>query len=186
MLSAIMLTAISLFLVNTSLGDVQEVQPQNCVCYDPNLIDTNNSTVVCNTTHCSRGNNPNCDAEYPDYTITKLRAFGYYGILVTYIGCNCPGYNYSNSSYNNAADFSSNDIYSYTDCNGFGGDDQDDDVIYCCNYCCGLLPVYTTTSVPSATSSIHTLPIYILFSLAFMFIKMIDTGTIEPNVSISC
>ncbi|CAF1190769.1 unnamed protein product [Adineta steineri] len=178
--------ALSLFPINISLGVVQEVQPQNCVCYDPGHIDTNNSTVACNTTHCSRGNNPNCNVAYPDYTIIHLRAFGYYGAIVTSLGCNCPGYNYSNSSDENAMDGASNGGYSYTDCDGFGGDEHDDDVIYCCKYCCGLLPVYTTTSVPTATSSTHNFPIYILFSLAFILIKMIAIDSADSSGIISC
>ncbi|CAF1043612.1 unnamed protein product [Adineta ricciae] len=102
-----------------------------------------------------------------------LRAFGYYGVINHYLGCNCPGYNYSNSSYDNALSISRNGIYSYTDCNGFGGDEQDDDVIYCCNYCCGLLPIYTTTSVTSTTNSIRTYPISVLFSFTLVLMKMI-------------
>ncbi|CAF1421072.1 unnamed protein product [Adineta ricciae] len=184
MLSTVTLITISLLLIKTSLADVPTVQPQNCVCYDPNYLDINNSTVACNTSHCSRGNNPNCNANYPDYTITNLRAFGYYGAIVAYLGCNCPGYNYSNSSYNNAIDGSSNDVYSYTDCNGFGGDDHDDDVVYCCNYCCGLLPIYTTTIVPSAANSRNIVSIYILFSLIFMLIRMIVLAQSNQNISI--
>ncbi len=60
-LSANMLTAISLLLIMINLYDVQAVQPQNCICYSPSVL--SNNSVACNTTHCSRGNNPNCNAD---------------------------------------------------------------------------------------------------------------------------
>lgn len=171
--SSIVFTTIPLLFIHLSLDGVQAVQPQNCICYNPSFLDSNNSTVSCNTTHCSRGNNPNCHANYPEYTIIQLRAFGYSNDIVTYIGCNCPGYNYSNSTYDNAIAYSSNGAYTYTDCDGFGGDEHDDDATYCCNYCCGLLPVHTTTHVPGATSSIYVFPISILFSLVLVCMKMV-------------
>ncbi len=167
------------------LCDVQAVRPQGCVCYNPNVLDSNNSTVVCNTTHCSRGNNLNCygriDNAFP--TIYALRAFGVSTVFVDFLGCNCPGYNFSNYTINNAIGL---DSYNYSDCNGFGDESQDDDLIYCCSYCCGLPPVYTTTSVPSATISVRTFPISILFSFVFMLIKMIEPDTFQADLSVLC
>jgi len=179
-----MVIIINLLCIIISVCDVQAVKPQGCTCYDPKVLDSNNSTVACNTTNCSRGNNPDCYGDDDDNdlpSVLALRVFGVSTDFVDFLGCNCPGYNFSDSSVENAVGLES---YSYTDCNGFGGESQDDDLIYCCNYCCGLLPVYTTTSVPSATSSIRSFPIYTRFLLAFTLIKMIELVSIELDFSI--
>ncbi len=44
-----------------TLYDAQAFTPQGCICYNPHAINmTDNSTVPCDDTHCSRGDNLNC------------------------------------------------------------------------------------------------------------------------------
>jgi hypothetical protein len=159
-----MLTTIRLSFIMISLHDVRAIQPQNCICYNPNVL-INNSTVACNTTHCSWGNNPNCNGNDDD-GIRSLRVFYYNNLFGDYLGCNCPGFNFNNVTNYNGVDYGA--AYAYTHCNDF----TDVDAAYCCSYCCGLSPVYTTTtSIPSASNSIYSFHIYVLFSLAFMVMK---------------
>jgi hypothetical protein len=184
-----MLTPISLLSIMITLSGGQTVPPQDCICYNPLVLNTTddpdyNSTVPCTGAGCSRANNPVCYVDYDDYLVIIFyrRAFlaGFTNDIpfdAGFLGCNCPGFSYNATAGPNGyfyappnSDSNGDDVI-FNNCS-FG--DEFDVITDCCNYCCN--PPY----VPGAGSSIYSfysLFISILFPLAFIYIKMIKPDT---------
>ena len=197
LLSSMLIPSRLLFLMFI-LDNGQAVQPQGCTCYNPKVLNnTDNSTVPCNSIHCSRGDNVNCFA-YRDPLVSKdipiftIRAFAFHfeadndpNEYFSFLGCNCPGFNYAqdhdgmNGYSNYPPSVKYGDPYIYKNCKDFTL--GLDDVEYCCNYCCG--PVYVSTTItPSASISQYSFNFWIfhvLFPLILLCFRMITLNPIE-------